>query len=220
MRRPYASPAYQHPPSFPLPNPSDAAALPPVQARIFLHHSSVPFKPASAPVPAFPTPSLGAPVSVDEVIDVQTRWAAAIKRISAIHAKGGDYVAAAGQAAGELYGYGHGDVMFKPTRCSTKQFRPTAADAMSYFVGYKSVATGYEEDMGFAINGGKGWANCVYDNHQVQQIGGAAIAMGNYYFTCATTGDKVKVEYVFGYKRCEDDKVRIFLHHSSVPFKA
>jgi hypothetical protein len=44
--------------------------------------------------------------------------------------------------------------------------------------------------------------------------------MGNYYFTCATTGEKSKVEYTFGYQRCDDGKVRIFLHHSSVPYKA
>ena len=45
------------------------------------------------------------------------------------------------------------------------------------------------------------------------------IAMGNYYFTCATTGNKSKVEYTFGYARCDDGKVRIFLHHSSLPYQ-
>ena len=44
--------------------------------------------------------------------------------------------------------------------------------------------------------------------------------MGNYRFTCKTTGDVSKVEYTFGYKRCEDDEVRIFLHHSSEPYAA
>ena len=28
-----------------------------------------------------------------------------------------------------------------------------------------------------------------------------------------------KVEYTFGYKRCGDGKVRIFLHHSSLPYQ-
>ena len=45
-----------------------------------------------------------------------------------------------------------------------------------------------------------------------------AIAMGSYDFTCATTGDISKVEYTFGYKRNSDGKVRIFLHHSSIPY--
>ena len=38
------------------------------------------------------------------------------------------------------------------------------------------------------------------------------------HFTCATTGEKAKVEYTFGYKRNNDGKARIFLHHSSVPY--
>merc|ERR1711879_244150 len=50
--------------------------------------------------------------------------------------------------------------------------------------------------------------------------GDIAFAMGNYYFTCATTGEKAQVEYTFGYQLCDDGKVRIFLHHSSVPYKA
>merc|ERR1712113_75409 len=58
-----------------------------------------------------------------------------------------------------------------------------------------------------------------YDNHQIELKGDVAFAMGNYYFTCATTGDVSKVEYTFGYQRCDDGKVRIFLHHSSVPYK-
>ena len=44
--------------------------------------------------------------------------------------------------------------------------------------------------------------------------------MGSYVFTCATTGEEAKVEYTFGYKRNEDGKVRISLHHSSVPYAA
>ena len=44
--------------------------------------------------------------------------------------------------------------------------------------------------------------------------------MGTYYFTSAADGSKTKVEYTFGYKKNADGKVRIFLHHSSVPFEA
>merc|ERR1712070_666652 len=159
-------------------------------------------------------------VTEAEVLEVQDKWAAAIARISAVHKEKGDYVQAAADAAGELYAYGHSNVLFKPTKASDHQFRPTGEEAMSYFVGADAVAGGSQEDAGFAINGGKGWSDCVYDNHQVEIKGGVGIAMGNYVFTCATTGDKVKVEYTFGYTRCEDDKVRIFLHHSSVPYAA
>jgi len=119
-----------------------------------------------------------------------------------------------------LYAYGHSNVLFKPTKASENQFRPTADSAMSYFVGGNAVDGGLSEDAGFAINGGKGWSDCVYHNHQIELKGGLGIAMGNYMFTCATTGDETTVEYTFGYTRCDDGKVRIFLHHSSVPYTA
>ena len=55
-------------------------------------------------------------------------------------------------------------------------------------------------------------------NHQIDLSGHIATAMGHYYFTCATTGSKAKVEYTFGYKKGADSSVRIFLHHSSFPY--
>ena len=139
--------------------------------------------------------SFSAGVSEADVLAVQSKWAAAIETISATHKDGGDFVQAAADAAGELYAYGHGDVLFKPTKAAAHQFRPTPEEAMSYFVGGANVADGYDEDGGFAINGGKGWAKCVYDNHNVVVKNDVAIAMGNYYFTCATTGEEAKVEY-------------------------
>ena len=96
----------------------------------------------------------------------------------------------------------------------------TGNDAMSYFVGGDVIDGGYDEDGGFAINGGKGWKEVVFTNHQIDLNGPVAIAMGSYVFTCATSGDVAKVEYTFGYKRNSDGKARIFLHHSSVPFQA
>ena len=187
------------------------------KVRIFLHHSSVPFEPAPATAPA----RVNVPPSVtqEDVRSVQEAWANAIKRISKTYLEGGDYVAAAGKAAGELYGYGHTGVLFKPTKAKDCQFRPMASQAMSYFVGCKAVEDGIAEDGGFAINGGKGWSDVVFDNHQIDVSGDVAIAMGNYYFTSAADGSKTKVEYTFGYKRNADGKVRIFLHHSSVPFQ-
>ena len=155
-----------------------------------------------------------------EVFKAQANWANAIKTISKVYLAGGDYIGAAGTAAGELYGYGHSNVLFKPTKAAEYQFRPTGEEAMSYFVGGSVVDNGYAEDAGFAINGGKGWADCVYDNHQVEIKGGIGIAMGNYYFTSAADQSQTKVEYTFGYTRCDDGKVRIFLHHSSVPYSA
>ena len=183
------------------------------KVRIFLHHSSVPYNSGSS-APKAPA------VSEKDVRQAQADWAAAIKRISKTYLDKGDFVAIAGEAAGELYGYGHHPVLFKPTKAKDNQFRPMASEAMSYFVGANNVGEGIPEDGGFAINGGKGWADVVFDNHQIDVAGDTATAMGNYYFTDASDGSKAKVEYTFGYKRCDDGKVRIFLHHSSVPYNA
>ena len=161
-----------------------------------------------------------APVTEADVLAVQAKWATAIESISATHKAGGDFVKEAATAAGELYAYGHVNVLFKPTKASAKQFRPTAGEAMSYFVGGANVDGGEAEDAGFAINGGKGWSKCVYENHGIVLKKDVALAMGNYFFTCAASGDVSKVEYTFGYERCDDGVVRIFLHHSSVPYAA
>merc|ERR1712146_91915 len=107
---------------------------------------------------------------------------------------------------------------FSSRRRRAKCSSVRAQEAMSYFVGSGAVSDGIREDTGFAINGGDGWSDVVYDNHKIDLQGDVAIAMGNYYFTSAKTGEKSTVEYTFGYKRCSDDKVRIFLHHSSVPY--
>merc|ERR1719353_932173 len=133
---------------------------------------------------------------------------------------GGDYVAAAGEAAGKLYGYGHSDVLFKPTKATKHPFRATAQEAMSYFVGADAMKNDAfkGEDAGFAINGGKGWKSVTFKNHQIELYGDVAHAMGDYVFVDATSGDEVRVEYTFAYKRCEDGNVRICLHHSSVPY--
>merc|ERR1719230_2004858 len=144
------------------------------------------------------TASTNGAVSESDVRQAQKDWATAIKGISKTYLSGGDYVGAAAKAAGELYGYGHCNVLFKPTKAAAAQFRPTANDAMSYFVGHKAVKGGHDEDAGFAINGGKGWSDVVFDNHQIELKGNVAIAMGNYYFTSAADDSETKVEYTFG----------------------
>merc|ERR1712127_643760 len=161
-----------------------------------------------------------APVTEAEVLEAQELWANSIASISKVYAEKGDYVAAASDAAGQLYGYGKSDVLFKPTKSTKNPFRPTGESAMSYFVGSEAMndAKYTGEDAGFAINGGKGWKSVQFNNHKIDLNGPTAQAMGDYIFTDATSGDKVNVYYTFGYKRNDDGKVRIYLHHSSVPY--
>merc|ERR1711918_169211 len=91
------------------------------------------------------------------------------------------------RGGGQLDGYGKSDVLFKPTKATKNPFRPTAEDAMSYFVGADAMSNDKfkGEDAGFAISGGRGWKKVVFSNHQIDLNGPVAIAMGSYDFTTA-----------------------------------
>ena len=157
-------------------------------------------------------------VTEREVIEAQNFWGQSIVDISNCFLSGENYVDLASERASQLYGYDHSNVLFKPTKASDQPFRPTANDALSYFVGHDAVISGFKEDQGFAINAKKGFSKVIFKNHQIDCHNEVAHAMGTYEFTCATTGEVSEVEYTFGYKRNKDGNVRICLHHSSIPY--
>ena len=151
-------------------------------------------------------------ITEKDVLDAQTLWADTIVKVGNEYLNGGNYTQLAVDAATQVYGYDRGQVLFKPTKAADVPFRPTPVDALSYFVGGK-----YDEDKGFAI---QPWSEVKFKNHDIYIYGLVAMAMGEYWFTDAKTSQVTKVEYTFGYRKYEDGQVRIFLHHSSVPFKA
>merc|ERR1711933_155862 len=106
--------------------------------------------------PAWAAVATGAPVvTKDEVLKVQDAWKAAILTISKeylANPTGDGYKNAAKAAAGELYGYGEGDVLFKPTKAKETPFRVKGEGALSYFIGYDAIKpAGFAEDKGFAL---------------------------------------------------------------------
>ena len=168
---------------------------------------------------AFTSLTAPKPITIEEIMTAQREWGDAIVRISKTYLDGGDYVAAAEKAADELYGYGRSDVLFKPTKAAETPFRPTAEGALSYFIGGDKVTGGFAEDKGFALGpGGVGWKKVIFDNNKIDLNGKTAQAMGEYYFYSAADDSVAKVEYTFGYKRNDDGKMRIYLHHSSLPY--
>ena len=64
-------------------------------------------------------------------------------------------------------------VLFKPTKATANPFRATPESAMSYFVGAEAMNDDkYKgEDAGFALNGGRGWKDATFNNHQVSEAG-------------------------------------------------
>ena len=71
------------------------------------------------------------PITEDEVRQLQATWGQAIKDISSAYLDSGDFMAVANAAAADLYGYGHSNVLFKPTKAAEHPFRPTATGALS-----------------------------------------------------------------------------------------
>ena len=109
------------------------------------------------------------------------------------------------------YNFDFGDVQFKPTKASEKQFRNNNKSALSYFIGSDKD---YAEDKGFALNP---WVMVDFKNESINIYENIATAMGNYFFT-DPIGKKTKVEFSFVYKKNKEGEIKIVLHHSSLPF--
>jgi hypothetical protein len=110
------------------------------------------------------------------------------------------------------YGYNIGPVLFKPTLTHGDQtFRTKRDGALAYFVGGNKAFPG---DSGFAL---KGWRKYEYKNAAVYINGDMALTMGHVMLT-DKAGNVTTVDKTWGFKRDEQGKLRIVLHHSSLPF--
>jgi len=108
--------------------------------------------------------------------------------------------------------YGMGPVLFKPTLTVAPQtFRTTRDGALAYFVGGDRA---YPNDGGFAL---KHWRRFQIDNAGIVVTGNSAISMGNVTLW-DDKGNMTKVDKTWGYVRGGDGKLRIVLHHSSLPY--
>ena len=145
-----------------------------------------------------------------EVLEAQKIWGNGIVAIGKLYSNNGDYKAAAAEHVDKLYGYDEGTVLFKPTKAAAEQFRLKETDATSYFIG--GVV---KEDKGFAL---QPWTAVRFENAGVIIEGDSAIAMGNYFFTDANTGEEAKVEFTFGSTRDGDGNLLINVHHSAFPY--
>lgn len=149
-----------------------------------------------------------------EVQAAQEAWGKALVQISKDFDSGG--VAKATQTANAVldaaYGYNMGAVLFKPTLTQGEQtFRTTKEAALAYFVGGNK---NFPDDTGFAL---KGWTKYEYKNAAILINGDMAITMGNVYLT-GKDGKVTTVDKTWGFKKDDQGKLRIVLHHSSLPF--
>ena len=109
------------------------------------------------------------------------------------------------------YAYDMGPVAFKPTLTTAPNtFRTTREGALAYFVGGNSAYP----DTGFAL---KHWRSYRMTNAAIIITGNTAISMGNVMLTDAS-GNVTTVDKTWGYVRDGEGRLRIVLHHSSLPY--
>lgn len=152
-------------------------------------------------------------ITEQEINKIQHEWAKSLVQIGDDFTKNKDYKSAAINHIDTFYGYKNGAVLFKPTLANNKQFRKTFESALSYFIGGNPD---FPQDIGFAL---VPWKEIRFENSGFILKKEFAVAMGNYFFF-DFTGREVKVEYTFGFFRNSDGRLKINLHHSSIPYSS
>lgn len=150
-------------------------------------------------------------ITKEDVLQAQNDWSNSFLEIVSLHQNNINISKATSDFIDRLYYYEIGEVLFKPTLASEIQFRKTKEGALSYFIGNNN---NFSEDSGFAL---KSWSYIKWENSSVKIFDDIALAMGNYFFT--NNEGVLKVEFSFVYKKDQNDKLRIILHDSHLPYK-
>ena len=153
-------------------------------------------------------------ITSEELANARKNWGDALIAISVTNDQKG--LPTATQVAKRVidgeYGYNLGPVLFKPTLTSGDHtFRTTPDGALAYFVGQNPD---FPNDSGFAL---KGWRKADVETKAEFIDGDVAMWMGIVTLT-DKNGNKVKVDKSWGYKKDKNGKLRIVLHHSSLPY--
>ncbi|MCG8698181.1 MAG: hypothetical protein MI922_09015 [Bacteroidales bacterium] len=146
-----------------------------------------------------------------KIIETQNKWAEGVVAIGGLMNNMDECKKAAKDFIKEMYAYEFTTVIFKPTKAAEIQFRGTPESALSYFVGSNP---NYSEDNGFAL---APWKKIVFDNQGFIIDYDMLCASGNYYFT-DSYDNTIKVEYTMGFIKDKNGKLKINLHHSSLPY--
>ncbi|WP_108805654.1 hypothetical protein [Aquimarina sp. Aq107] len=150
-------------------------------------------------------------ITVKEIENIQKTWGQGVVQIGTLQADRLEIETYTENFVNELYDFDDKEVLFKPTKASIDQFRITKEGAISYFIGGNSK---FSEDKGFAL---QPWTQVKFENAALILEENRALAMGNYFFT-DKNGQDTKVEYTFGYRKDSNGKLKIDVHHSSLPF--
>ncbi len=169
-----------------------------------------------APSSSTKAPVLNRAITESEVLAAQKAWGEALVAISTTYDTKGQAAAKAlaEKVIDSAYGYQFGPVLFKPTLTVAPQtFRTTRTGALAYFVGGEST---FPADKGFALNG---WRKVEIKNAAIFISGSTATTMGNVMIT-DKNGKVTTVDKTWQFLKDDNGKLRIVLHHSSLPYTA
>ena len=153
-------------------------------------------------------------INETELAEARAAWGDGLVAISRAYDNGGIQKAraVAGDILDSLYGFEFGPVLFKPTLSGgAKTFRTDRTGTLSYFIGHNPD---FPQDTGFGL---KSWREVSSQTSSVFVEGEVAMWMGWVTFT-DRNGDAVKVDKSFGYRRAADGRLKLVLHHSSLPY--
>ena len=146
----------------------------------------------------------------EDIINIQKEWASGIIKMGKLSNDRDSLESFTSDFLDKIYDFDN-QVLFKPTKAANEQFRNSKGSAYSYFIAGDDREC--QEDNGFALSN---WTEILFDNSNIIINEDIAIAMGNYTFK--NEASKIKVEYSFVYKNY-GNKIKIILHHSSLPYK-
>ena len=146
----------------------------------------------------------------EDIINIQKEWASGIVKMGKLSNDRDSLESFTSDFLDKIYDFDN-QVLFKPTKAANEQFRNSKGSAYSYFIAGDDREC--QEDNGFALSN---WTEILFDNSNIIINEDIAIAMGNYTFK--NEASKIKVEYSFVYKNY-GNKIKIILHHSSLPYK-
>ena len=146
----------------------------------------------------------------EDIINIQKEWASGIVKMGELSNDRDSLESFTSDFLDKIYDFDN-QVLFKPTKAANEQFRNSKGSAYSYFIACDDREC--QEDNGFALSN---WTEILFDNSNIIINEDIAIAMGNYTFK--NEASKIKVEYSFVYKNY-GNKIKIILHHSSLPYK-
>jgi hypothetical protein len=157
-----------------------------------------------------------APITVAEVEAAQRAWGDALVAIATEHDRNGQ--AAAKRLAERVVDSAYATIWARS--CSSRPWlplRPPSAPTARAPSPISSAAIPViRATTGFAL---KGWRSYEIKNAGILITGSSATSMGNV-TVIDSKGARTTVDKTWGYVRGPDGKLRIVLHHSSLPYKA